>query len=483
MKDYTIYDSPLSGRYAARAMRELFGPKKKFSTWRRIWLAVAESQKELGLAQISDEALSQMRAHLDDINFEAAEAREKEVRHDVMAHVHAWGLQAPAAAGVIHLGCTSCDITDNADLIVTREALGLVRDKLLGVIAALADFARREAGTPCLGATHFQVAQPVTVGKRATLWINDLLGDFYPIDMFWQRTPLRGVKGTTGTQASFLALFRGAGFAKPDDAVRDLDKLVCKRLGFGGSFPVTGQTYSRKVDHMILSALSGVGVSLHKFASDMRLLMGLGELEEPLEEKQIGSSAMAYKRNPMRSERICSLSRHLWHLANEAADMASQQWLERTLDDSAIRRVIMPEAFLTSDIVLSTAANVARGIVVNRAAINQRLSRELPFMATEEIIMEFTRRGGDRQHAHEVIRHHSHAVIKAVREQGAPNDLFDRLKRTPEFAPMDDFIDSLDDPRAFTGLAERQTLDFLKEHVDPLIAKHGRGNVGEGVNV
>jgi len=482
---YDTYQSPLTGRYAAKAMTELFSPRTRVGYWRKLWLALAEAQCELGLEQVSLEALTQMRAHLDDINFDVAEAREREVRHDVMAHVHAFGQQAPAAAGIIHLGATSCFVTDNADLLILRKGLAMLREKVLGLISAFANFCEEYADQPCMGATHLQPAQLTTVGKRATLWLNDLLGDFYAIHQFAERTPLRGVKGTTGTQASFLALFTGLGLNKEEagERVKQLERKVCEKMGVGGAFPVTGQTYSRKVDHVILSAIAGIGVTLHKFASDMRLLMSVGELEEPFGEKQIGSSAMAYKRNPMRSERICSLSRHLLSLADQAGHMASQQWLERTLDDSAVRRVILPEAFLIADIILSTAINVASGIVVRKGVCERRINDSLPFMATEEIIMEHSRRGGDRQQAHEVIREHSQAVVQAVRNDGAKNDLLECLAADAEFAGLKDFIATLSDPTRFIGRAPEQTREFLADHVRPLLAQHGTGETGEGVNV
>lgn len=477
-KDYSSYQSPLTERYAAREMKELFSPQRKHSTWRRLWLALAESERELGLTQISESALEQMRTHLDDINWDVAEAREKETRHDVMAHVHAFGLQCPDAAGIIHLGATSQFVNCNTDLIQYRDGLKLVEDRLLATITALATFADDTAGVPCLGYTHFQVAQPVTVGKRATLWLQDLMMDLDNLRRFRESLPLRGVKGTTGTQASFLALFGG-----DHDKVKELEKRVCAKLGFARAFPVTGQTYTRKLDYMILNAVAGIGVSLHKFASDMRLLMGHGELEEPFEKGQIGSSAMAYKRNPMRSERICSLSRHLMSLAEQAGQMASQQWLERTLDDSAIRRVIIPEAFLIADIILSIAHNIMSGMVVNHATIELRLAQNLPFMATEEIIMEHSRRGGNRQEAHEVIREASQEVLTAMRETGAKNDLFERLMRTETFKGMDDFIAGLTDPRKFIGRAEEQVHEYLDEYVNPVLTEYGRGAAGEKVEV
>jgi len=472
------WTSPLAGRYAAREMRELFGEQRRISTWRRLWLALAEAEAELGLAQVTPEAIAQIKAHVDDINFAVAAAREKETRHDVMSHVYALGQQAPAAAGIIHLGATSCYVTDNADLILMREGLRLLMQRLLAVMDSLAKFARANADVPCLGSTHFQVAQLTTVGKRATLWLQDLCADFEAIARLADSIPMRGAKGTTGTQASFLALFDN------DHAkVRELDRRVCAKMGFAKAFPVTGQTYPRKLDHTVLSALAGIGVSLHKFGTDMRLLMGWGELEEPFEAGQIGSSAMAYKRNPMRSERMCSLSRLLPGFAEQAAQVAEHQWLERTLDDSAVRRVILPEAFLAADIVLSIAHNISSGIVVRRATINHRIAQNLPFMATEEIIMEHSRRGGDRQAAHEAIREASQAVITAVREHGAPNDLFARLKSCGEFNGMESFVDSLTDASKFVGRAPQQVHEFLAEVVDPLLAAHGRGKRGEAVEV
>lgn len=470
--------SPLAGRYAAREMRELFGAQRRIETWRKLWLALAEAEKELGLSQISDEALAQMRANVTNVNFDVAAQREKETRHDVMAHVYAFGQQAPAAAGIIHLGATSCYVTDNADLILMREGLGLIKQRLLAVIGALSRFAREYAGQPCLGSTHFQVAQLTTVGKRATLWMQDLLEDFHAIERIAAAMPLRGVKGTTGTQASFLTLFGG-----DHGKVRELERRVSAKMGFADAFPVTGQTYPRKYDHTVLSAVAGIGVSLHKFGADMRLLMGWGELEEPFEKGQIGSSAMAYKRNPMRSERMCSLARLLPGFADQAAQMASQQWLERTLDDSAVRRVILPEAFLTADVVLSLAHNIGSGIVVRRATIAHRIAQNLPFMATEEIIMEHSRRGGDRQAAHEAIRESSQAVVTAIRERGAANDLFARLKASGEFAEMETFIDGLNDATQFVGRAPQQVEEFLGECVAPVLAKHGSGKQGEAVEV
>ncbi len=476
--DRTTWASPLAGRYAAREMRELFGEQRRIETWRKLWIALAEAEHELGLTQITSEALEQMRRFVSDINFEVAAEREKQVRHDVMAHVHAYGLQAPAAAGIIHLGATSCYVTDNGDLVLLREGLELLAARLLSVIGAMSAFARQNASIPCLGSTHFQVAQLTTVGKRATLWIQDLVDDFLTIRRLADSVKLRGVKGTTGTQASFLTLFDG-----DHEKVRELERRVCKKLGFDTAYPVTGQTYPRKFDHTVLSALAGVGLSLHKFGADMRLLMGWGELEEPFEKGQIGSSAMAYKRNPMRSERMCSLSRLLSGFAEQAFAMASQQWLERTLDDSAVRRVILPESFLTADICLSIAHNISSGIVVRKATIAHRVAQNLPFMTTEEIIMEHSRRGGDRQQAHEAIREESQAVVTAVRESGAANDLLDRLKRRPEFAGMGEFIDGLTDATRFVGRAPEQVSDFLSDVVDPLLSKYGRGKAGEAVEV
>ena len=477
-KDHTNYAHPLTGRYAAKDMRELFSEQRRISTWRRLWLALAESERELGLSQVSEKAVAELKAHLDDIDFDKAAKHEAELRHDVMAHVHTLGELCPSAAPIIHLGATSCFVTDNADLILMRDGLRLLLAKLRGAIAALADFAKREAGTACLGYTHFQVAQPTTVGKRACLWLHDLLLDHEELARIERTMPLRGVKGTTGTQASFMELFDN------DEAkVRELDIRVAKRMGFASVFPVTGQTYTRKYDHMVLSAVAGIGVSAQKIATDIRLLMGHGELDEPIESKQIGSSAMAYKRNPMRSERICSIARYLINLPQNAAFTASEQWLERTLDDSANRRMTIPETFLAADVILSLLQNVATGLKANHAVIAARLKRELPLMATEAIIMAAVRAGGDRQRVHEAIRVHSRAAVARMKEEGAgDNDLLSRLKSDVEFKAIAGQLDGLLDPKRFTGRAESQSREFL-EGVVATVLRAGAQSAGERVVV
>jgi len=477
-KDNSTYQHPLTGRYAAKEMRELFSEQRRIGLWRRLWLALAESERELGLTQISDQALSQMRAHLDDIDFEKAAQHEAELRHDVMAHVHTFGALCPAAMPVIHLGATSCFVTDNADLILMREGLRLLLAKMRGVMAAFAEFARREAGTACLGYTHFQVAQPTTVGKRATLWLQDLLLDYRELSRLEAEMPMRGVKGTTGTQASFVELFEG-----DESKVRELDKRVAKRMGFERVFDVSGQTYTRKYDHMLLSAVAGIGVSGAKCATDIRLLMGLGELDEPSESKQIGSSAMAYKRNPMRSERVCSIARYLINLPQNAAFTASEQWLERTLDDSANRRMTIPETFLAADVVLSLLHNIATGLKPNHAVIKARLRRELPLMATEAIIMAAVRLGSDRQAIHEAIRVHSNAAIARMKIEGAnDNDLLARLGADELFMGVRSEFDKLLDPMRFVGRAPSQTIEFLDRQIAPVVAQ-GERRAGDRIQV
>ncbi|MCC6575051.1 MAG: adenylosuccinate lyase [Planctomycetes bacterium] len=465
MSDSTTFNHPLVGRYAAKEMRDLFSDQRRIGLWRRLWLALAETQRELGLTQVTEEAISQMKANLDNIDFKRAAALEKDLRHDVMAHVHTFAEAAPAAKAIIHLGATSCFVTDNADLILMREGLRMILQRLTGAIAAFDAFARREAKSPCLGYTHFQVAQPTTIGKRACLWLQDLLLDHAEVQRLYEEMPLRGVKGTTGTQASFLELFDGN-----ERLVVELEKRVGRRMGFAHVFGVTGQTYTRKYDHMLVSAVAGIGVSAQKLATDIRLLMGLGELDEPTEEKQIGSSAMAYKRNPMRSERVCSISRYLISLPNTMATTAAEQWLERTLDDSAIRRMVIPETFLAADIVLSLLGNIGRGLKANHAVINSRLARELPLMATEAIIMAAVRAGGDRQAVHEAIRVHSRASIARIKQEGAPdNDLISRLKTDVAFAAVRDQLDGMLEPARFVGRAPAQCIEFLDKQVAPLL--------------
>lgn len=465
--DADNYSSPLAGRYASRAMRFLFSATKRFTTWRRLWLALAESERELGLA-IPDAALAEMRATLEDLNLEVADRYERELRHDVMAHVHAWGEQCPSARGILHLGATSCFVTDNADLIVLREALGIVRMQLVSLIAKLREFAYEWRAFPTLGFTHFQPAQATTVGKRATLWLQDLVHDLDDLEHAETQLRFRGVKGTTGTQASFLELFSG-----DHEKVRELDRRVTARMGFERAFAVTGQTYPRQLDFRIGQVLSSIAQSAHKFGTDLRLLAHRRELEEPFEEKQIGSSAMPWKRNPMRCERMCSLARlviaHLDNLAHTAAN----QWLERTLDDSANRRIVLSEAFLATDAVLNLYLNVAGGLVVHEAIVRRNLERELPFLASEALMMEAVKAGCDRQDVHEAIRRASHEASAAI-HAGRENDLRERLRAATILAPVAARIDELLDPARHVGRAPQQVEEFLADEVDPLLARYAR---------
>jgi adenylosuccinate lyase len=462
--DPKAYQNPLTDRYASQEMVYLFSPEKKFTTWRHLWLALAEAESHLGLP-ISPSQLKAMRETLNDVDFPLAAAYEKKLRHDVMAHVHAWGDQIPEARPIIHLGATSCYVGDNTDLIILGESLDLLLPKLANVIEALSDFALTHAALPTLGFTHYQPAQPTTVGKRTCLWIQDLLMDLERLSEVRTSLRFRGVKGTTGTQASFLALFDGDG-----DKVDILDQRVSLAFGFDSSYGVTGQTYPRKVDHNILSALAGLGVSAHKFGTDIRLLANLKEVEEPFGKNQIGSSAMAYKRNPMRSERICALSRHLIALQQDAAYTAAVQWMERTLDDSAIRRIALAEAFMSADGVLETLLNVSRGLVVYPKVIRAHLDAELPFMATENILMALVRKGADRQEVHEAIRVHSQAAARTVKSDGKPNDLIERIKKDPVFEPILEDLDLLLEPTSFIGRAPEQVHRFLAKEVKPALA-------------
>ena len=464
MSDNSSWSSPLAERYASAAMLQLWAPPSRYGLWRRLWLALAEGEQALG-ADITAEALAQMRAHLDDIDFSAVAAYEKRFRHDVMAHVHAFGDVAPAAKGVIHLGATSAFVTDNADLILMRRGLELVRARVVALLRTFAAFAEQWKDEPALGYTHLQPAQPTTVGKRTTLWMQDLVLDLADLDHRIATLPLRGVKGTTGTQASFLSLF-GGDHAK----VRELDRRVTQAMGFTASLPVTGQTYSRKLDAHVLDVLAGIAASAAKFAGDMRMLQAFGEIEEPFEKEQIGSSAMAYKRNPMRSERINSLSRFVLSLAPNANQTHSVQYFERTLDDSANRRLAIPEAFLATDALLILMENIARGLEVHPARIRRRLADELPFMATEELILRAVQAGGDRQAIHEVIRRHSIAAARAMKDEGVANDMLQRLAQDPEYpVPIADLGDVLD-PVRFTGRSAQQVTEFLDEVVRPLLA-------------
>ena len=457
------YESPLVTRYAGAPMRRLFSARRRIEIWRDLWIALASAEHELGLP-ITAEQVEALRGARDDIDFDKAAAYEARFRHDVMAHVHAFGDAAPEARGILHMGATSCFVTDNADALVLREALQRTEVSLANACAALADFAEAHADVPCLAYTHFQPAQPTTVGKRACLWLQDLLADLEAVRAAIKRVPFRGSKGTTGTQASFLGLFDGDA-----EKCEELDRLVAKKMGFETPVPVTGQTYPRRSDYDIVAVLGGVAVSSMRFAHDVRLLSGLRELAEPFEKEQIGSSAMAYKQNPMRTERITSLARHVIALVPEAAMMAGTQWLERTLDDSAGRRIFLPEAFLGVDAVLRLVTNVARGLHVNTAVARMRLMNELPFMATEDILLRATRAGGDRQELHERVRQHSLAAKEQVLS-GLPNDLLDRLKGDPAFRALDIDWADLMTPERYTGLASRQTRLFLVGHALPALA-------------
>jgi len=460
MPDFSYYDNPLIGRYASPEMSTLWGPQRKFSTWRRLWVALAEAEAQLGLP-ITKKQIDELRQHVDDIDLAKAAQYERKLRHDVMAHVHAYGDVCPTARPIIHLGATSCYVTDNTDLILMREGLQLVATRLAGVIHALATFAAQHRDLACLGFTHLQPAQPTTVGKRACLWIYDLVQDLTELEHRLSQLKARGVKGTTGTQASFLELFQG------DHAkARKLDELVAKHMGFAASYPVTGQTYSRKVDAQVVDVLAGIAASAHKAATDLRLLQSRKEIEEPFETEQIGSSAMAYKRNPMRAERICGLARFAISLqANTAATLATQ-WMERTLDDSANRRLVIPQAFLAVDAILLLYQNIAAGLVVYPKVIARHLEEELPFMATETILMAAVSRGADRQDAHERIRRHSQAAAAVVKEQGGENDLLARLAGDAMFAGID-LSDALD-PAKFVGRAPQQVDEFISEVVEPI---------------
>lgn len=457
------YSNPLTERYASAEMSRVFSPAFKFGTWRRLWLALAEAQQELGLP-ISDAAVAAIRAHLDDFDLGRAAELERELRHDVMAHVHHLGEQAPEARGILHLGATSAYVGDNTDLIQHREALKLVRTRLVSVVAALAGFAREHRALPTLGFTHFQPAQPTTVGKRATLWIQDLLLDLEEIEFRLNTLRFRGVRGTTGTQASFLDLFDGDG-----RKVERLNRRVAQKMGFEQVYGVTGQTYTRKTDAACLSTLSGVAQSASKFAHDMRLLSHLKEVEEPWEEKQIGSSAMPYKRNPMRTERISALARHAITLTIDPAFTAATQWFERTLDDSANKRIAVPEAYLTVDAVLLIMHNVASGLVVHPPMIRRRLMEELPFMATENLMMRAARRGGDRQALHERVRGHALAAGDRIKREGAPNDLLDRIAADPTFGVTREELEEDLRPELYVGRAPEQVDEFLAEWVEPAL--------------
>ncbi len=460
------YVSPLEGRYASKEMRQLFSAKTKFSTWRKLWLSLAKCQNALGL-DISDEQLADLEKNLDNIDYDTADEYERKFRHDVMAHIHAYGDVAPSAKGVIHLGATSQFVNCNTDLIQMRKGLRLLAVKMANLIDALGKFATQYRDLPCLGFTHYQPAQMTTVGKRATLWCQEFLMDLRELEYRLENLAFRGVKGTTGTQASFLALFDG-----DDNKVKELDRMVAASMGFDKVLPVTGQTYSRKIDAQIAATLAGIGASVHKFCNDIRLLANLKEMEEPFATSQVGSSAMAYKRNPMRCERATALSRFLMDVAQSPLHTAAEQWFERTLDDSANKRMAMSESFLTADAILGIVLNVASGLVVYPAIINAHIQAELPFMATENILMAAVQLGGDRQELHEVIRVHSQAAAQVVKQEGKPNDLLARLKADPAFAKVD--IDALLDPAAFVGRAPQQTDEFVAAEVEEVRLRYSK---------
>jgi adenylosuccinate lyase len=463
---YNKYQNPLEIRYSSKEMQYIFSPHKKFSTWRKLWVALAESEMELGL-NITEEQVENLRKKIEDIDFDLAKKYEKKLRHDVMAHIHTYGDQVPSSKGIIHLGATSAFVGDNTDIIVMKEGLELTRVKLVNLLSKLSKFALENKSVPTLGFTHFQPAQPLTVGKRATLWMLDLLIDYYEIDNLINNLKLRGVKGTTGTQASFLELFNGDHIK-----VKKLDKLVCKKLGYEKSLPVSGQTYTRKIDSLVVNSLSNIGQSLHKMTNDLRMLQHLKEVEEPFEKSQIGSSAMAYKRNPMRSERIASLSRHLIALSINPQMTQATQWFERSLDDSANRRITIGESFLTVDSILDIANNVTSNLVVYEKVITKRLLSELPFMATENILMEAVKKGGDRQDLHEKIRIHSMEAGKQVKVYGNKNDLLERISNDKSFNLSEKEISNLLDPSLYIGRSIQQVEEFIEDEINPVLKKY-----------
>ena len=473
---YEKYESPLSSRYASEEMLHLFSQEKRIQTWRRLWTALARAEHDLGLP-ITAEQVAELEAHIDDIDFECAAQREKEVRHDVMAHVYAYGKAAPGAAGVIHLGATSCYVTDNGDLILYRDGLRYLRGALLGVVNNLADFAEKYKSLPTLGYTHYQPAQLVTVGKRATLWMNELYMDLEEIDHQISQLALRGVKGTTGTQASFMELFGGAS-AK----IKAVEADVCAQMGFTKVVPVCGQTYSRKVDYNVLSAVAGLGQSAMKMATDIRLLANFKEMEEPFEKNQIGSSAMPYKRNPMRCERICALSRYLMVDVLNPAMTAGTQWFERTLDDSANKRIAMAEGFLAADAILNILLNVSDGLVVYPKVVRARVMAELPFMASENIMMKAVKKGGDRQELHERLREHAVAAAAVVKQEGKPNDMIARVEADPAFGLSREEIEAELSPEAFTGRSAEQVTEFLRDVIQPVMDANAE-DVGQHVEL
>jgi adenylosuccinate lyase len=469
------YENPLVDRYASDEMSRLWGGDRKFQTWRRLWIALAEAEAELGLP-VTQEQIDELKSQAENIDFDAADQYERKLRHDVMAHVHAYGDVCPTARPIIHLGATSCFVTDNTDLMLLREALQMVRDRLAATVDALATFAAEYRDMSCLGFTHLQPAQPTTVGKRACLWAYDLVLDLFEIERRLDELCARSTKGTTGTQASFLNLLDG-----DHEKVRRLEQLVADKMGFAQTYAVTGQTYPRKVDVQIVDALAGIAGSAHKAATDLRILQSRGEMAEPFGKNQIGSSAMAYKRNPMRSERMCALGRYVLSLQSSAANTLATQWMERTLDDSANRRLVLPQAFLAVDAILILYQNVASGLVVYPEIIRKRLNEDLPFMATENILMAAVRAGGDRQSLHEKIRQHSQAAAQVVKEQGGENDLIQRLSADEAFADVD--LQAALDPQSFVGRAPEQVDEFIAEVVAPIREKYGTGSSRAEVQV
>jgi len=465
MDDIDTYQSPLAERYASEAMRANFSVRRKFTTWRRLWIALARAEMELGLP-VTAAQVAEMEAHVDDLNLEVAARYEKELRHDVMAQIHAWGEQVPLARPIVHLGATSCYVTDNSEILAMREGLRLLRAQLVSVVAVMRTFALEHRSLPTLGFTHFQPAQATTVGKRACLWLQDLIHDLEDLDHAEASIRFRGVKGTTGTQASFLELFDG------DHAkVRELDRRVTRAMGFERSFGVTGQTYPRQLDFRVLQVLSSIAQSAHKFATDLRLLANRRELEEPFESKQIGSSAMPWKRNPMRSERICALARFVIEALGNSAHTAANQWLERTLDDSANRRLAIAEMFLATDAILNLYLNVASGLVVNPHVVARNLDEELPFLASEHLMMEAVKAGADRQDVHESVRRASHEAARAIKD-GKPNPLRGLLARDPVLGRLAHRLDALLEPARYVGRAPEQVVEFVAEEVDPLLDRH-----------
>ena len=473
----TGYVSPLSTRYASREMQYLFSEEHKFRTWRKLWIALARAERQLGLG-ITEEQIEELEAHADDINFEVAQEREKQVRHDVMSHVYAYGQQCPKAAGIIHLGATSCYVGDNTDVLILRDASKLVLKKAAQVQRNLAAFARQYKDLPCLGYTHLQPAQLTTVGKRATLWMNELMMDMENLEYQLSALAVRGVKGTTGTQASFMELF-----GNDEEKVKELEALVAKEMGFDKWVPVCGQTYSRKTDAYFLSVLSGFAQSACKFATDLRILQSFEEMEEPFEKDQIGSSAMPYKRNPMRCERICALGRYVIQDAVNPAMTAATQWFERTLDDSANKRLAVSEAFLAVDAILEIYINVTAGLVVYERVVRRRVMEKLPFMATENVMMEAVKRGGDRQQLHEALREHSHAAAAKVKLEGGENDLIARIAADPLFPLTREEIEEQMDPALYVGRAPGQVTEFLEGPVAELLARYPDEDIHAELNV